>query len=294
MDEGAAGNKPAALKAELARLKVKLAQTEDKDIRDALKLKIEATQAQIEALVPEADAQATEEAEEAVPEPSTPEQVTEAEALIRQSNLEKIRGNKSKSLDLLKQAAATAPGSAAVLEALGDDYAERKLYKEAKATYKKALALDPTNVGLERKHANLVFQTQNIGSIEDQLRMGMSDSPFINRSEALASSKAAVVYAFFIPGLAQIVVGETALGFGLMGGWVVCVFWLFLLRGDIESLVRFSVGGSGHGVGLMVIVPLFISVVIYIISLSRAMSRAKTAPKREFERPKPPVDLPFD
>jgi len=51
--------------------------------------------------------------------PPTKEQIEQAEKLIRQSMLEKRRGNAVGATDLLKKAVDAAPGSSVVLEALG-------------------------------------------------------------------------------------------------------------------------------------------------------------------------------
>ncbi len=137
------------LRAELVRLKAKLAQTTDRDIIAVLEMRIN----QVEPLLPanrgagvsigQTDAAAPSEVKEeevapVIPLPS-PEQADKAEQLIRQSMLEKRRGNKVEATDLLKKAVEAAPGSPTVLEALGDDYVERRMMKEAREVYKRTL-----------------------------------------------------------------------------------------------------------------------------------------------------------
>jgi tetratricopeptide (TPR) repeat protein len=276
------------LKAELARLRVKRSETKDKDIRAALDARI----AQLEQEIRPAEKPPEEEEVEIPTEPPSPQQMAQAEQLVREARVEKIRGNVRGASDLLKKASEVAPGAPTVLEALGDDLVERKQYDNAKKAYKQAWKLDPKNVGIERKYATLVAQMDSMGSIEDQLRMNLSDSPF-SETEARASLGAATLYSALLPGLGHVVLGKKV-GFGIMAAWVLCGIWLFVMYEDLAMLLTMASGGGRGSPNVAVLLPLMIMAGIYLGTLGSLKSARKQTVKKVVERPKPPVDLPFE
>ncbi len=279
------------LKAELARLRVKRSETRDPDIRSALDLRIE----QVEQSLLEQKADTPEEPEipEIPPEPPTTAQLREAEQLVRQARVEKMRENHRASTDLLKKAAEVAPGSPAVLETLGDDLAERRQYKQAREVYGRAFRLDPKNVGLERKYAICVSQMASMGSLDDQMRAHLSDSPFLSADDSLASGGAAIFLSALLPGLGHVVLGKTATGFGIMAAWLLCGGWLLLMYEDLGRLIGMATGGAGSP-NPLVLLPVALMMAIYIGTLASFKGRGAAAKKKPLERPKPPVDLPFE
>ena len=68
-----------------------------------------------------------------------------------------MRNQTQEAMALMNQAAQAAPTAPAVLEALGDAFVERKVWKEARDAYQKALSVDPKNARLEKKYAEVVF-----------------------------------------------------------------------------------------------------------------------------------------
>ena len=186
-------------KAEIARLRAKLATIQDRDIRAAIQERVDALAAQV--VEPEPTPEVEKETV-APPPPPTPRQAEEAERLVRHAMLEKQRGNKAAVTKLLEEAVAVAPGAPATLEALGDDFAERRRTKEALECYKRAIALDPNNVGLDRKHAMLVFNVGTAGTIEQQLRANLSDSFLLTSGDQVANLGVARILSFFVPGRA--------------------------------------------------------------------------------------------
>ena len=300
MDEGLS---LVELKKELKRVRQKAQVAEDKDVRAALSLRAEQLEKEVEALE-EAEAaelqsgtpSATEEEpeEELAGEPS-PEQIELAERYIREARLEKSRGNKQRAIDLLRMAAEAAPGSASVLEALGDDLLERRQIREATKVYAKAKALAPNNVGLERKHAQAVLIALGAGSIEDQLRRSFDDTPFVDPSEVMASARAATLLTLFVPGSGHFVLGRTREGFVYFFTWLVAVFFVFLMKDDVAKLIKMA-GGAGAHPNLVVLLPMFVAVIIHIAALFGCATRMKSPQQRakSVDRPAPPVNLPFD
>jgi tetratricopeptide (TPR) repeat protein len=289
------------LRLELQKLEEKRAKTKDKNVIAVLDMRI----MQIQPTLPPLPAskrpkKETEKAAdedlplESIPLP-TKEEAAKAEQLIRQSMLEKRRGNVVGATDLLKKAAEAAPGSSVVLEALGDDLLERKLSKQARQTYKRALQIDPKNVGLERKYAQTVLQSTTTMSVEDQLRYGMSDSLFITGEDNVAGLTAARMLNAIVPGVGQMVLGKTTKGVILFVAWAILVGMFALWNKDFLTLM-FYIRGKGAAPNPRVLVPMIGMAAVWIASmmdLSGGKSKA-VARHSKVERPKPPVDLPFD
>lgn len=287
------------LREELVRLRLKYQQSTDRDIRSVLQLRI--TQIE-EQLPPEALQEPTEplETEPALEEPeadlppATREQLEEADKFVRQARVEKMRGNPAKSTELLKQAAAAAPGSASVLEALGDDLAERKQLKAAMDAYRRAFKLDASNVGVEEKLANIALTMGSMGSIEDQMRRNLSDSPFLNEADAVARMPAAVMLSALLPGTGHIVLGRAGQGFAILGAWVISLIWMLSHWFDLVKLISLSSGGREKP-DMIVLAPLLLMAVIYVSTLGSLKGMSGQVGRRKpIDRPRPPVDLPFD
>ncbi len=287
------------LRAELQRLEDKRASTKDKNIHSVLDMRI----MQIRPLLPappkpkpkKKAAEIEEEEMGPPPEPPTDEEAKQAENLIRQSMLEKRRNNVNGATDLLKKAAAIAPGSPVVLEALGDDLVARNLSKQARKAYATALKLDPKNVGLERKYAETVLKTTTTMSVEDQLRYGMSDSLFITGEDAVAGLTAARLLSAIIPGVGQMVIGRNVKGGILIGLWALLIAIVCLWNKDFKSLMIY-IEGKGGAPNIKILFPLIGMLAVWITSMvDLGGSNSKTVVRNKMvDRPKPPVDLPFE
>jgi TM2 domain-containing membrane protein YozV/predicted negative regulator of RcsB-dependent stress response len=288
------------LRQELQRLEEKRASSKDKNVHAVLDMRI----MQIRPLLP-APKKSKEprkklaeiDEEESGPPPPSPtdEEAKQAENLIRQSMLEKRRGNVNGATDLLKKAAAIAPGSPVVLEALGDDLVFRNLSKQARKVYSTALKLDPKNVGLERKYAETVLKTTTTMSVEDQLRFGMSDSLFITGEDAVAGLTAARMFSAIIPGVGQMVLGRNVKGGILLGIWALLIAIVCLWNKDFKTLMIY-IEGKGPAPQIKILIPLIAMAGVWITAMADLSgSNSKAAARHKIiDRPKPPVDLPFE
>jgi len=277
----------------------------DEDIREALNLQISKLGLKVVRLqrgqpedLPSEIQEATDEVGEPIPKPSA-EQLEAADKLIQRAHLEKRRGNKQAASDLLKQATEVAPGASQVIEALGDDYAERRQYTAAKEAYQNAHRADPVNLGIERKLARLSMAGIADLSIEDQLRLGSLDSPFMRQDESLASPKVAVMLSFMMPGVGQLVTGQTKKGLFILG--------LFLASSIVFILLWTSLHTSSDKFPLIAFLPAALALATWIGAIADASSKAKGRglggfgfavriidPKDGPSRPVPPVNLPFE
>jgi len=230
------------------------------------------------------------EPEEELPSPPSTAAMQQAERLIREARVEKMRGSAQKALEMVKSAAEIAPGSAIVQEALGDDLAERSRLGEARRAYRLAVRLDPSNVGVERKYAAIVATAGGLGSLDDQMRAALSDSFLPDASDSLASGPVAIMFSAIVPGLGQLVTGRKALGIGLLSVWMVCVVWLSVMHDDVPRLFI----NGGQGANRLVIAPAVIMMITWLTAVGSMATGVRSKSKRGVDRPLPPVDMKFD
>lgn len=222
--------------------------------------------------------------EPAAPATPVPNDVELAERLIRDAHIASMRGDKAKAKEILDQAEKAAPTSGAVLMALGDAALERHNVKEAVRLFALAKEAEPTNVVIEKRHADAVFrQTQ-----------GMIFDPAAKASgiEAAASAKAATFMSALLPGLGQIVMGEVGKGIVLMAGYLGSWIVAFLI--GFDGLFALLGANSKAAPSPMVLVPLALAALFYLIAVSDAAAKSKLAARRPIVRPVPPSDLPFE
>ncbi len=275
----------------------KASKAKDEDIVEAHNLQISKLGLKIARLrrgqsedLPSEVEQAIEDESEPLPKP-TPAQLEAADKLIQRAHIEKRRGNKQGAGDLLREATEAAPGAAPVLEALGDDLAERRQYGAAREAYKAAHRADRSNPSIERKLAYLSMSGLAGLSIEEQLARGALDSPFIQQNEALANPTWAVVLSVLFPGLGQIASGQTKKGLVIL---VVCVSASILF-----ALCATKLQPSGvKGLPTIAYFPLVIAIAAWfggVADASSAMkSQSRVGPREKPNRPAPPVNLPFE
>ncbi len=227
---------------------------------------------------------------------ATPAQIDKAEGLIREARVERMRSNKTRADALMKEAQETAPGSIEVLSALGDEMVERKQFTKARDLYRDALLIKPKDPVLERKLGDLVLRTGPQRTVDEQLRLGHLDSPFLNPDEAVANARTATFLSFFCPGLGQIVMGKTVAGIVTFVIWALMIVWLLIRKDDVKDLIGF-LGQSKvhHGGGITVLVPIGIALIVHVSAIASCASRAKRNGKRSaVDHPTPPMNLPFE
>lgn len=274
---------------------------EDEDIREALNLQVSKLGLKVARLrrgqpeeLPSEVEEAIEEEFEPLPKP-TPEQIEEADKLIRRAALEKRRGNNPLASDLLKQALEVAPGASIALEALGDDLLERKHFGAAQEAYRSAHRADPDNPSIERKLAQISVQGFANLSVEDQLRMGSFDSPFIRQGEAMANPKMAIFFSVVVPGLGQLVLGYAKKG--------LTIFLIWLFSAILFAIFATKLRTGQHNLPAIAYFPLGLAIATWLAGVADISSIAKgsgpqnlggTGGASKPSKPVPPVNLPFE
>ncbi|MBS1721480.1 MAG: hypothetical protein JSS66_00570 [Armatimonadetes bacterium] len=207
-----------------------------------------------------------------------------AENLIRQANLAKIRGDNAAFDKLLEQAAAKAPGSSMVQEAIGDSYRDRRQLRKAKEAWQMAVKLDPKNASAERKFGEAVLAIQL--AIDPKFATAPDDDSF-------ASGRAAVILSFLLPGLGQLVAGQSKKGAFYLGLWLIGVIAMLAIPNGLSGMPALF-GRKAVPFNPVVFVPMFFSAAAWLMAITDASSKAKSMPARMIQRPLPPVDKDFE
>lgn len=224
------------------------------------------------------------------PEPkkeTTPEDAEEAERLVRQAHLAKSRQEHTKALELLKQAEQLAPESVTVLVELGDGYAAKNRWKEAQAAYGRATRLDPKNVAIERKYAEAVLKA----NLPIEVLYGMSKG---NAEDQIANANVAALISFLLPGAGQLVLGSPYKGIFFMAVWLVSWIVAVLIPKGISGLVAIASNQPKAEANMAVLLPIAIAFLMNLTAMYDAKAAGSQAKRQKVERPKPPVDLPFE
>ena len=219
-----------------------------------------------------------------LPDAPTPEAMEEAEKLLQQASLAKIRGQGSVAERLLKEASEVAAGSAAVQAALGDQLWARSQFSKARSAYKMAHRLEPKNLAYENKWAESLVGAGDPLS----LQRGMSES--------YASAKTASMLSIMCPGLGQLVKGETKSGAVMISLWIGGWVWALLTPNGLKGIpAAFGISLSGaEDFNAIVLVPVACVVFTWIWSVTSASSHAKTHKAKDVDRPAPPGEGDFE
>ncbi len=283
------------LKAELVRIKAKLSASSDSDIKEALQFKIEALTDQMMAAVKE-----VEDADEAAKLVSseTVEEISpyELEKDIRLARAHIAGDRKPAAREILARLEKAAPNNVDVLELKADMLLANKDVKNALPLLKKAHEVAPDNIMVEKKLAEVALRASTLGSIDDQLRSGLSSS-MIASGDLKASATAATVYSVFIPGAGHIFVGMNTKGFVYLFIWLgslIPLAWMVHLKLDAIHAVNGTL--RDFSPSMPIIALFFVAAMDYFVALFECAALGKApggGKRRVIEHPKPPVDLPF-
>lgn len=228
----------------------------------------------------------TESDEPALPDIPDPATEQEAERILAQANLQRMRGDHRAADVLIAKAYELAPGSAGVIQAQAEILVRTKQVKKAHELLSTGVKLHPDHAQLERMYAESVLR---VHALADPMALLASVEGADEAS--LASARTASVLSLFLPGLGHLVIGQKVKGYVYIGIWTVCVVWALQVPGGLSSLFNMF-GGANLQIG--VLPPVLIGGIIYVVAVSELAALSKRADLRKVERPKPPVDLPFE
>ncbi len=222
--------------------------------------------------------------EEALPPAPTPDQLEAAEQLLRQANLARMRGRLDDARRLLDEALATAPGSSAVQEAVGDAYIADRQTRKARDAYHTAVRLEPGNASAERKYGETVLAVQ--------LALDPSFAT-VARDESFASGRAAVIMNFLLPGLGHLTLGRQREGTVLLAVWVASVGLALAVPNGLSGFPALF-GRPGPPFNGLVLLPLFTAAAAWLYAIGDSSAAAKRMDLKQIPRPTPPVDKDFE
>lgn len=219
------------------------------------------------------------------PEEEKPQTSEEkAEALLREANLCRVRGDANRARDLLDEAEKLAPESSAVLEARGDYFAEQGMFRKSTECFAKAMELSPGLVSLERKHADSVY-AQHTG--EWAINEAMAGGQYI-------TPNGAALFSMFVPGLGQFLLGHIWRGVALFAlvvlSWVIAL----LIPDGLSEIGQLFGKGGGGDFNAVVLLPLFLAIVCHLGAIFDAAHLAKRNKIDKIERPAPLIDKDFE
>lgn len=213
--------------------------------------------------------------------PPTKEQIEQAEGLIRQAQVAKMRGESAKASRLMEEAAKAAPNAPAVLEVLGDAYMEKRAYANAAAVYKRAHTIQPDNAGIERKYAEAVL-SEKTGADPGAL-LG-------NDVGTYASGKSAILISVVMPGVGHMVAGRIPTGIAFLVAFFLLTVAAVIFGGFAAFFSLFRTQSDSNFGGLLWVAAPFavwLWCQIDMASIARKMEPPKV------DRPLPPVDKAF-
>jgi tetratricopeptide (TPR) repeat protein len=180
----------------------------------------------------QAQAKAVESVDLGVPEfrESSPQEIRQAEQLLREANLARRRENYSTAEAKCREALALVPKDAVALEMLGDLMQGVARINEAMAAYRRAVEADPARSSAERKYADLLVRQQHWTSVDQE---ALPKNPWFS-----------VLLSLLLPGAGQIYNGELKKGVVLLLGIALC--FLGWSIGSNASAVGSSAGGATH------------------------------------------------
>lgn len=284
-----APDRRAEIEGQLPTLRAEIERAREPIVREALDAKLVALQTELAELPGPSEPDPE---PEAAPIPASERATYDLE--VQRLRLTLSRGEKGPAEAGLQSLKTQFGAQGELLEIEGDVATGRKRWKDAEKLY--ALAKDrlPGNIGVEKKHADAVFLASGMGTLEDQLRASESSTPILD-TDAVARGGVATFLSFLFPGLGQLVMGQQVKGAAFLTVWVLAMTYVFFHGRMIPGLLRvIGIGGGGDDPSGLFVFALLVATVTMLLAVFDCATVAKRAPKPNTERPKPPVDLPFE
>ncbi|HZP82761.1 MAG TPA: hypothetical protein VFB21_14065 [Chthonomonadaceae bacterium] len=200
---------------------------------------------------------------------STPQEVQQAEQLLREAHLARRRENYRLAEEKCRAALALVPKDAVALEMLGDLLQGVAKVDEALAAYRRATRADPKRSSAERKYGDLLMRQENWAGID---------------LEAVPKNpRVSVLLSMLLPGAGQIHNGEPLKGALIMIGMALLIF-VGAFFGSASSPTPTPAGSSiakhsrrSQPINTNALIPLFLGGALYIYAVADANIGARRA-----------------
>lgn len=206
-----------------------------------------------------------------------PANVEQAERMLREANLARVRGNATVADRLLKEAAELAPNTPSVLAALGDDMVARGQFRRAKEFFGRAHKLDPSNAVIENKFGEMV------------LKVDLHIDPFAHNQEFDSFARPGILMflSAILPGTGQMIVERYVKGGIMLAIFAACMGGIAMLPGGFKLIGTLFTGKGEYDP--MAAILLGVSGIDAMWSVFDLAS-LKKAHEKKIARPTPPVD----
>ena len=228
---------------------------------------------------------------EAVPEPAprwvttSLEAANQADNLLRQAHVSKMRGEGERSSHLIAEVYQQAPNYAPAVLGYVDELLVRGKAGDAVRILEEAIATSPPSLQLDDKRAELILRTR------------FRESDYYDPADAkanYASAKIAVMLSVFVPGLGHIALEKYNRGAVIMAGWLLGVGGIFLVPGGAKGFEGLMNPKAHVPFNPLVLLPMAIAVVAFAVGITETSQEAKKSTTIRPDRPVPPVDKPFE
>lgn len=198
----------------------------------------------------------------------------EAERLLRQANLQQMRGQHTEAGESLRQAIELNPEHAPSWELLGDLHRQAGNRDAAQEAYKHAHEIDPQLVSAERKYAEIVLQIAQEEQQREMWRQAMenpqSDLLMPKRNPGLA-----FLLSMCMPGVGQLYNGDFMKGGLVIGIWLIS--WIIIFASPegnafMNNFLRvlFSPSGTRGGLSSFLTLTLVIAFLVHFYAMMEA------------------------
>jgi hypothetical protein len=209
----------------------------------------------------------------------------EVQAAVRSARILATRGDKDGMEKVIRELLSKHPDHPSALEAEADLLVAQGKLNEAREKLHELVKAHPERKATEEKYAKLVLRIEE-QNISASLLLGEGDlRTLMNPAGVRRSAGTASMLSILAPGFGQIYNGELVKGIILLGGIVLLWVCLFAF-GFIQGSGRLT--GAGWVLVVVVIAYYFGCI------LDAAVTAPKAAGPAAPERPKPPVDKPFE
>jgi tetratricopeptide (TPR) repeat protein len=213
----------------------------------------------------------------------------EAERLLRQANLQQMRGQHSEASESLKQALELNPEHAPSWELLGDMYRQAGDRDAAREAYKHAHELDAKLTSAERKYAEIVLQVAQ----EQQQREVWQYAVDNPQSDLLLPKRnpgLAFLLSMCLPGVGQLYNGDFVKGGIVIGIWF--IGWVIIFASPEGNAfmgnflrVLLSTSGARGGLSPLLTFALIVASLVHLYAMIDApfiaVNRNKQLPGME-------------
>lgn len=214
--------------------------------------------------------------------------IEQIQDLMRNYEVLRRKGDKVGAQRVIEQIESQFPDHPNTKEARADWLRDEGRIGEARAIYKELIDEYSGRVATEKKYADLVFANEGQTAEIRQMLEAEKFSNILAPPGTVRNPNTSAVLSLILPGLGQVYNGELTRGLSFLG-WSAISWLVFLMFGHVPGRPTIT------GIGFLALASIGIASIAAILDAFTGAPRGADFSKVEKkERPKPPVDLPFE